>query len=77
VEYKTDYRDWLRHIANACFIVTYICFENGLVGYGALGTLIGEALIIPSAIKHKSWSTWIVAGIFIMLSLGTLSRQVT
>ena len=42
---------------------------------GAICTLLGESLLIPSAIKHKSWSTWMVAGIFIMMSLGTLTRN--
>lgn len=76
MSYKVDYRDRLRHLANACFIVTYLSFEHGHVFWGALFTLLGESLLIPSAIKQKSWSTYIIAGIFIVLSLGTLSRLV-
>lgn len=75
MSYRVCWRDKLRHVANFSFILTYICFERGLIIPGAIFTLIGESLLIPSAIKHKSWSTWMVAGIFIMLSLGTLTRN--
>ena len=75
MSYRVCWRDRLRHVANFCFIVTYICFENGRVVPGAIFTLLGETLLIPSAIKHKSWSTWLVAGVFIAMSLGTLGRN--
>ena len=74
MKYQVDYRDHMRHVANACFIITYLAFEQKHVVLGAVFTLLGESLLIPSAIKQKSWSTYIVAGVFIMLSLGTLSR---
>jgi hypothetical protein len=75
MSYRVCWRDRLRHLANFSFILTYIFFERGMVVPGAICTLLGESLFIPSAIKHKSWSTWMVAGIFIMMSLGTLTRN--
>ena len=41
---------------------------------GACFTLLGESLLAPSALKHRSWSTVLVGGIFLTLALGTLSR---
>jgi hypothetical protein len=75
VHYQVCWRDRLRHVANFSFIMTYICFERGWLVTGALCTLVGESLLIPSAIKHKSWSSWIVAGVFIVMSLNTLAHN--
>lgn len=75
MSYQVCWRDRLRHVANFVFILTYIFFERGMVVPGAICTLLGESLLIPSAIKQKSWSTWIIAGIFIVMSLGTLTRN--
>jgi len=72
--YKTDYRDTLRHVANFCFIGSYLSFERGHVMVGACFTLAGESLLAPSAFKHRSWSTVLVGGIFLTLALGTLTR---
>lgn len=72
--YQTDWRDTARHVANFCFIGSYLSFERGHVMVGACFTLLGESLLAPSAFKHRSWSTILVGAIFLTLALGTLSR---
>ena len=74
-KYKTDWRDHVRHLANFCFIGSYLCLTNGLMVQGSLFTILGESLLAPSAFKHRSWSTVFVGGIFLVLALGTLSRS--
>jgi hypothetical protein len=73
--YKTDWRDFLRHIANFCFIGSYLCLSNAMLVAGSLFTLVGETMLAPSAFKHKSWSTILVAGVFLTLALSTLYRE--
>ena len=73
--YKTDYRDALRNIANIAFVCSYLCFERGMVLPGALCTVTGELLLAPSAIKHRSWSTVAVSSVFLALAVGTISRS--
>lgn len=73
--YKTDWRDTLRHVANFCFIGSYLCLSNGMLISGSLFTLVGESMLAPSALKHKSWSTVLVGGIFLFLALSTLYRE--
>jgi len=73
MSYKTDWRDNLRHVSNFCFIGSYLCFERGHVLAGACFTLAGESLLAPSALKHRSWSTVLVGGIFLALALRTLA----
>ena len=75
MKYQTDWRDTVRHIANACFIGSCLCLSNGLLVAGSLFTLVGESLLAPSALKQRSWSTLIVGGIFLTLALGTLFRS--
>ena len=74
MKYQTDWRDTARHVANACFIGSYLCLSNGFLEAGSLFTLVGESLLAPSALKQRSWSTVIVGGIFLALALGTLTR---
>jgi hypothetical protein len=74
MKYQTDWRDTARHVANACFIGSYLCLSNGLLVAGSLFTLVGESLLAPSALKQRSWSTVVVGGIFLALALGTLAR---
>ena len=73
--YYTDWRDTARHFSNACFVVSYVCLTNGMMVLGSCFTLFGESLLAPSAIKHRSWSTLIVGGIFLALALGTIARS--
>ena len=73
--YKTDWRDQLRHFSNLAFVGSYLCFERGMVLPGAFCTVTGELLLAPSAIKHRSWSTVAVGGVFLVLALGTISRS--
>lgn len=73
--YDTDWRDTLRHIANFCFIGSYLCLSNGALVFGSLFTLVGESMLAPSALKHRSWSTVLVGGIFLALALHTLYRE--
>jgi hypothetical membrane protein len=75
MKYQTDWRDTLRHFSNFCFIGSYLFFERGMVLQGALCTVTGEMLLAPSAIKHRSWSTVIVGGVFLFLALGTITRS--
>jgi len=75
MKYQTDWRDGARHLANACFIGSWLCLSHGLLVGGSLFTLMGESLLAPSALKQRSWSTLIVGGIFLTLALGTLSRS--
>lgn len=74
MEYKTDWRDNLRHLSNLVFISSYLCLERGFVIQGAALTILGETLLAPSAIKQRSWSTVLVGGIFLVLALGTVTR---
>ena len=73
VGYKTDWRDGIRHLSNIFFVFSYLNFENGHVMFAATCTLIGEMLLAPSAIKHRSWSTVASSALFLGLALSTLS----
>lgn len=73
--YKTDYRDTLRHFSNLAFVGSYLFFERGMVLPGACCTVAGEILLAPSAIKHRSWSTVAVGAVFLALAVGTISRS--
>ena len=74
VKYQTDWRDGFRHLANLFFVLCYLNFENGHVVVAASCTLIGELLLAPSAIKHRSWSTVASSALFLGLALSTLTR---
>ena len=74
VDYKVDWRDHARHFANACFVVSYVCLTNSMLLTGSCFTLLGELLLAPSALKHRSWSTLLVGGIFLALALSTIAR---
>ena len=76
MKYETDWRDRARHVANFCFIGSYLSFERGHVMVGACFTLLGESLLAPSALKQKSWSTIMVGSIFLTLALSTIVRVV-
>ena len=73
-DYKTDWRDRIRHLANFCFVGSYLCLTHGNLLVGSLFTLLGESLLAPSALKHRSWSTLLVGGIFLALALSTIVR---
>ena len=73
-DYQIDWRDHARHFANAAFVVSYICLTNGMLLVGSCFTLLGESLLAPSALKHRSWSTLLVGGIFLTLALATIAR---
>ena len=75
MSYKTDWRDNLRHWSNLAFIGSYLFFENGHVVPAAFCTLAGETLLAPSAIKHRSWTTVAMGGIFLVLAAGTILRS--
>ena len=72
--YKEDWRDHIRHLANFGFIAAYLCLERGMLVPGAFFTIAAESMLAPSALKHKSWSTLLVCGIFLTLALRTLVR---
>lgn len=74
MNYQTTWHDNARHIANACFIGSWLCLSHNLLVAGSLFTLVGELLLAPSALKQRSWSTLLVGGIFLTLALGTLFR---
>ena len=74
-KYQTDWRDTLRHFSNLAFVGSYLFFERGVVLPGACCTVVGELLLAPSAIKHRSWSTVVVGGVFLALAIGTISRS--
>ena len=71
--YKTDWRDTIRHFSNIAFVCSYLFFERGLVVAGAFCTVTGEILLAPSAIKHRSWSTVLVGCVFLALALRTIA----
>jgi len=73
-KYSTDWRDHIRHLANFCFVGSYLCLTHGNLLAGSLFTLLGESLLAPSALKHRSWSTLLVGGIFLALALSTIAR---
>ena len=73
--YRTDWRDTLRHFSNLAFVGSYLFFERGMVLPGACCTVTGELLLAPSAIKHRSWSTVVVGGVFLALAVGTIGRS--
>lgn len=75
MNYKSDWRDNARHFANACFVGSYVSLTHGLLVAGSLCTIVGELLLAPSALKHRSWSTVLVSGIFLFLALSTLATS--
>ena len=75
--YKTDWRDNARHVANVCFIGSYICLTNGMILAGSLFTIVGESMLAPSAIKQRSWSTIAVCSIFFTLAIHAILRSFT
>ena len=74
MKYQTDWRDGFRHLSNLFFVLSYLNFENGHVVAAAGCTLLGEVLLVPSAIKQKSWSTIASSALFLGLALSTLGR---
>ena len=46
--YKTDWRDTLRHFSNLAFVGSYLLFERGMVLPGACCTVTGELLLAPA-----------------------------
>ena len=52
-----------------------MCLSHGIIVPGSLFTLVGELLLLPSALKQRSWSTILVAVVFVFLALATLSRE--
>lgn len=75
MKYQTTWHDQVRHLSNVCFVGSYLFFERGMVISGACCTLLGETLLAPSAIKHRSYSTVVVGAVFWFLALGTLGRS--
>ena len=75
MKYETDWRDQWRHASNLAFIGSYLFLERGLLVPGALCTIAGEALLFPSAVKHRSWSTVAVGTVFFLLAIGTIGRS--
>ena len=73
--YKSDFRDTLRHFSNLAFIGSYLFFEQGMTLPGACCTLAGEMLLAPSALKQRSWSTVALASLFFILAIRTISRS--
>ena len=73
--YRTDWRDSVRHVSNICFVFSYLCLERGFLVAGALFTISGEAMLAPSAITHRSWSTVAVGAMFMVLAVATLTRS--
>lgn len=74
-KYNLTWQDHIRHIANFCFVASYICLVNGLMISGSLFTIVGEFLLAPSALKQRSWSTLIVCSIFLAIATHTLARN--
>lgn len=74
LKYQIDWRDHIRHIANVCFVLSYVCLTNGMLFVGSLFTVAGESLLAPSAFKQRSWSTLLVGGVFLFLALSTIAR---
>ena len=72
--YKTTWHDTARHVANACFIGSYLCLTNGMLVAGSLFTIAGESLLAPSALKQRSWSTLLVCSIFLTIAVSTIAR---
>lgn len=70
--YARDWRDWARDLANVCFIIAYLVLLDKGVFLGAILTGIGEVLLIPNAIKTKSYTTVVIAGIFIVISIASI-----
>ena len=75
MRYQTDWRDTMRHWSNLAFVGSYLFFENGYVVPAAFCTLLGESLLAPSALKHRSWSTVAMGGVFLTLACGTILRS--
>ena len=73
--YKLTWHDHIRHIANACFIGSYLCLTNGMLISGSLFTIVGESLLAPSALKQRSWSTLLVCSIFLTIAVSTIARS--
>lgn len=73
MSYQSDWRDTARHLANACFVGSYLSMTRGMLISGALFTIVGELLLAPSAFKHRSWSTVFVGGLFLLIALSTLA----
>ena len=77
MSYQVCWRDHVRHVANMFFVLSYLNFENGHVAIAACCTLAGELLVVPSALKHRSWSTVIVSAVFMVLALSTVYRYLS
>lgn len=75
MSYKECWRDQARHVANACFIGSYICLTNNMMILGSLFTIVGESLLAPSALKQRSWSTLLVCSVFLTLAFATIARS--
>lgn len=72
--YRETWQDYLRHVANLFFVLSFVNFENGRVMTASACTLAGELLLAPSALKHRSWSTVATGALFIGLALSAIGR---
>ena len=73
-KYQETWQDYLRHVANLFFVLSFVNFEHGRVMTASVCTLAGELLLAPSAFKHRSWSTVATGALFIGLALSALGR---
>ena len=73
-KYQETWQDYLRHVANLFFVLSFVNFEHGNVMIASACTLTGELLLAPSALKHRSWSTVATGALFIGLALSALGR---
>lgn len=73
-KYQETWQDYLRHVANLFFVLSFVNFEHGNVMVASACTLTGELLLAPSALKHRSWSTVATGALFIGLALSALGR---
>lgn len=65
-----------RVAASAIAPVSYICLVSGLVPAGALLNLVGQALIVPFALKNRAWDMIALTVFFTVVNTIALAPHV-
>ena len=65
-----------RVAASAIAPLSYICLVSGLVPAGALLNLVGQALIVPFALKNRAWDMIALTVFFTVVNTIALAPHV-
>ena len=68
-EYKQDWTDRSRDVANGLFLAGYVLLMGDIGLWGAGIYLLGEVFLMPHSIRARSWSTMFASFVFTVASI--------